>query len=404
MQNHLRLAEQLQQRAERRRGAEAVELYAQAVAKYREALAAGGHEDADVLFGLAESLQEGAEATLAACAALPDNALTAAVVAQADSQAEALLRDSVAAYQRVLEEGQPRVDALVNAGNALSSWAEVCAKKDAGQAVQLLQQATEAYQGALQKEEDALTWSNLADCLVQRASLCCEAGQGSVGGPLFQEAMQAYQRACGLSDAADGDDVPGLLINWSRGLLAMAQQAQDVALALSLLDDATRRLERSIAFQRGSEDPLLALGDVLLERGEKLAAAGDSAAAGTALQRALAGGYHQVQRIRAGSPEAAVGAADVHVQLARLAEGTGGGGDAAAQHWAAAEAGYRAALQQPAAFDFQERCDARYNHACTLARCGRVQEAGAVLRQLMALGAVSQQDVGQDADLAGVPL
>jgi hypothetical protein len=61
---------------------------------------------------------------------------------------------------------------------------------------------------------------------VQRASLACEAGQGDAGGALFQEAVQAYHRACSLSDAADGDDVPGLLINWSRGLLAMAQQAQ----------------------------------------------------------------------------------------------------------------------------------------------------------------------------------
>ena len=60
----------------------------------------------------------------------------------------------------------------------------------------------------------------------QHAALCCEAGQGEQGGALFNEAMQAYQRACGLSDAADGDDVPGLLINWSRGLLSMAQQAQ----------------------------------------------------------------------------------------------------------------------------------------------------------------------------------
>ena len=34
------------------------------------------------------------------------------------------------------------------------------------------------------------TWSNLADCLVQRASLCCEAGQGQQGGTLFQEAVQ----------------------------------------------------------------------------------------------------------------------------------------------------------------------------------------------------------------------
>lgn len=161
----LRAAQQLQQRAERRRGAEAVGLYQQAVVrasfrrqgplaaaaaschpfpaecpsmpfsiqgarlgtflppilqvKYQEAISAAGGDDPDALFGLAESLQGGAEATLAACAALPDEVLTAAAAQQADLQAAAALQESVAAYQRVLEGGQPRVDALVCAGNAL---------------------------------------------------------------------------------------------------------------------------------------------------------------------------------------------------------------------------------------------------------------------------------------------
>ncbi|PSC72882.1 hypothetical protein C2E20_4035 [Micractinium conductrix] len=354
MQAALRAGQQLQQRAERRRGQEAADLHSQASAKYREALAAAGRDDPECLFGLAESLQEGAEATLAAAAQAPDGAQTAAAGAAAGARAVALLADSVAAYRRVVEDGEPRVDALVCAGNALSTWAEVCAWRDAAQAVQLLQQATESYQAALQREEDALTWSNLADALIQQAELCCEAGQGQAGGALFQEAMQAYHRACSLSDAADGDDVPGLLVNWGRGLLAMAQQAQELALAVSLLDEAARRLEQSAAFQRGSTDPLLALGDVLLERGEKLAAAGDGAGAAAALQRALSDGYHAARRISSSSPEAAVGEADVHVQLARLAMAAGNG-EAAAEQWALAEAAYALALRQPTAFDWSER-------------------------------------------------
>ena len=163
----LKAAEQLQQKAERKRGADAAAAHALAVAKYREALAAasasgGGPRPpppADVascLFGLAESLQEGAEATSAACAQLPDEALTAEVVQAADSQAAALLRESVATYRQVLDGGQPRADALVCAGNALSTWAEICARREAAQALLLLQQATECYQLALQREEDAL--------------------------------------------------------------------------------------------------------------------------------------------------------------------------------------------------------------------------------------------------------
>ena len=130
-------------------------------AKFKEALAAGGStpppaELAACLFGLAESLQQGAEATVAACNQLPDASLTADVVQQADSQASTLFAEAVASFQRVLEGGQPRVDALVCSGNALSSWAEVVGKRDAAQALQLLQQATDAYQAALQREQDAL--------------------------------------------------------------------------------------------------------------------------------------------------------------------------------------------------------------------------------------------------------
>ena len=158
---------------------------------------------------------------------------------------------------------------------------------------------------------------------------------------------------------------------------------------------------------------------MLLERGEKLAAlagssggsGGSSAggggvdvqAAAACLQRALAEGYQQAQRINAHDPEAAVGVGDVHVQLARLAA-AGQHAAAAAEHWVAAEAAYRAALQQPTAFDFGERCDLRYNHACCLARCSRGEEAAALLRGLLSQGAVSAASVAADADLAGVAL
>jgi tetratricopeptide (TPR) repeat protein len=379
------------------------------------------------------------------------------MVRQADSQAVALLHEAVAAFGQVLEAGQPRADALVCAGNALSTCAEVAARGDVAAALPLLEQAAGAYEAALRREEDALTWSNLADALVQHASLCCEAGLARQAQPLFSRAMHAYQRCCSLSDALAGDDLPGLLCNWSRGLLAAAQQAQvwaagavwgscslqpavtcpvlcgqrcgpapspppprpapspaqlpaclpaplqDPSLVLSLLGEAEQRLQRSIDFLRGSDEPLLALGDVLLERGERLAAAGDTAAASHALQRALGEGYQAVQRISARSPEAAVGVADVHVQAARLAA-AGGQAAQAAEHWAAAEAGYRAALQQPTAFDFRERSDMRYNHACCLSRCGRHSEAAALLRQLVAVGGASEADARQDGDLQGVVL
>lgn len=145
---------------------------------------------------------------------------------------------------------------------------------------------------------------------------------------------------------------------------------------------------------------------MLLERGEQQAAAGDAGAAAASLRAALDEGYGRVARIKANHPEAAVGAGDVHVQLARLAAGAGGGEAAAAQHWAAAEAQYRAALQAGGAAlgGLRERCDVRYNHACCLARCGRPDEAAAIVRSLLALGGTTAADVQADPDLSGLPL
>ena len=119
----LKEAAALQQRAERRRGADA---FTSAAGAYRAALALARSSSpaaADVaacLFGLAECLLQGAEAVLAACAQLPDQTLSVAAVQQADGQAVALLEESVGAFGRVREpDGQPRVDALVCGGNAL---------------------------------------------------------------------------------------------------------------------------------------------------------------------------------------------------------------------------------------------------------------------------------------------
>ena len=108
-----------------------IQPFCQVQAKYKEALALAASgaaappadDFASALFNCAECLQEGAEATVAACAALPDGQLTLAAVQAADAQAAALLDESVATYRRVLDNGQPRVDALVCCANALR-WSQ----------------------------------------------------------------------------------------------------------------------------------------------------------------------------------------------------------------------------------------------------------------------------------------
>ena len=56
-------------------------------------------------------------------------------------------------FQVAEQDGNLPVDALVNSGNTLAAWAE---HENPSNAMQLLQQAAEAYRTALSKEEDAL--------------------------------------------------------------------------------------------------------------------------------------------------------------------------------------------------------------------------------------------------------
>lgn len=62
--------------------------------------------------------------------------------------------------------------------------------------------------------------------LVQHAELCCERGQGAEASALYGQAMDAYRHSCELSSSENGDDLPGLLLNWSVALLSMAKHAQ----------------------------------------------------------------------------------------------------------------------------------------------------------------------------------
>lgn len=135
-----------------------------------------------------------------------------------------------------------------------------------------------------------------------------------------------------------------------------------MALSLQLLEEAARRLQESIAFDRGDVAPHNALGDVLLARAERMAGV-DPTAAAAAASAALQEGFMGALRINATSGEALAGVAEAHVQLARLA----GGGAGAAGHWQEAAGAFAAALLQPEGLGgYQERCDVR----CVRGACG----------------------------------
>jgi len=231
-------AEVLQQRAERRRGAEALAAYEEAAGAYQEALKLAHSSPGsspphtiiiDCRFSLAETLQQWAETLLQHTASLPDGQLTLDIELAVASKASALFDEAVKHYFQVKEtpEDPPaslRVDAAVNCGNTLSAWAELVVTRDptseAKTANDLLVRAESCYCAAISKEEDAMTWSNLADVLVQRGELLCKKANGNSnstseeGTQCFVRSQEAYSRACSLSSSEQGDDLPGLLLNW----------------------------------------------------------------------------------------------------------------------------------------------------------------------------------------------
>eukprot|EP00775_Hariotina_reticulata_P010991 gene10991-11145_t len=349
-------AETLQQRAERRGGAEALQAFQVAADKYREALEAGLDPQvaAEALFGL----------------------VTQPNLPAGTSQGVVL-----------------RPDAAVNAANALTSWAEVT--QEPRQCLQLLQQAVQLYQAALQQEEDALTLSNLGDALVALGEAALNAGDAAAGQDAFQAAVQAYESSCSLTDSSAGDDLPGLLHNWGVGLHTISKHAQGLQLKQSLLQQAVEKLKASMQFGRADPDPANALGDVVMDAAE--------VAAGL-VQQAANDGYMAALTISRTNADALVGLAEASVAMYRLAHGQGDD-QAAAAHIQAAVSYYKSALQRPHLLgDHSDRCDVRYNAACAAALAGPCHHA--LVQQLLAFlaesGRFQAAEAAADEDLSCV--
>eukprot|EP00873_Tetraselmis_striata_P005025 jgi/Tetstr1/425289/TSEL_015740.t1 len=399
----LREAETVQQRAERRKGAEAIQLYRQSAELFQRALELGLPDASEALeasFGLGDSLQSWAEALREAAAAAPDEQQSAQQEAAAAAEALGLLQRAVAAYSQVVDgDGQLRVDAALNSANALTAAADLTPDPPAAEAA--LRQALAAYEVARRKEEDALTLGNMADAYVKLGEAACKAGAGGAGQEAFQAAEGAYEAACSLCDSASGDDLPGLLYDWGAALFTMAGYAQDASVAGALLSRAATKLRDSAAFGRGDPQPLNALGDVLVGLAERHAAGGDAAGAGAALEAAAGEGYGAALRLSRANADALVGCAEVLVLQGRAAAQAG---DAEGARRLAAEGAkhYGWALQHPTQLGtFSERCDVRYNYGCALAAAGQEDTAAEVFAALLrARGPAVAQDLREDADLA----
>jgi tetratricopeptide (TPR) repeat protein len=243
------------------------------------------------------------------------------------------------------------------------------------------------------------TWSNLGDVLVQKAEALSTTGQTSTAAAnLFASAAQAYAYACSLSSSEDGDDLPGLLLNWGAGLITAAEYLPDQA--PTLLHEAAQRLRESISFNRGDIAPFNALGEVYVSLAERQLKAGEFNAAIQSASLALSDGYRGALQINANTIDAFVGSAEAEAVAAK-AYIAGGDMTQAAVHWDKAVEYYTKALPSLTGW-IKERSDVKYNVACCLVGCGKKGDGMGVLRELVDMGTVSLEEIRGDPDLAAI--
>lgn len=339
---------------------------------------------------------------------------------EACKKACALFQTAVTHYREVQIGEDVRIDALVNCGNTYSAWAlarmgcEEESQQDRQLTMNLLVQAEECYRNAVGRkegEEDAAVWSNLADVLVQHGEYQSTFDpQAESVLQYFKSAQQAYQKSCSLSSSENGDDLAGLLLNWGSGMLTAARHTYDETTSMRFLDESIELLKDCIAFHRGQVAPYIALGDALAAKAEKLVFKSSQNTNCEALQyenpqnpqliliqQALQDGYSAALRVQSSEPEALVGIAECHVQMAKWSP-TQEGNEAL---WETAVHAYSEALGKVRELgNAQQRADVQYNYACCLSRTGKLQEAASMVNRLVGLGYVTVEDVCKDDDLA----
>lgn len=403
-----------------------MQLYASAAQSFERALEIGqslvpGSErlnDCRCLLG--EVQQVWGEEILRTCERLPDSELTMAKEQEAKQAASELFEAAVRNYQSVRDESKSmegnhqenmRLDALVNCGNTLSSWGELVAaaaatassdgQQEQGrkQARTLFQNAEACYAAAIKKEDDCSTWNNLGDSLIQQAEF--EAGMGDAA-QVFYKALHAYEKACALSSSENGDNLPALLCDWGAGLLAFASSVEDVDLSLNLLFEAQKRLHQAISFDRASNAPLNALGDVYVAMCENRMKVSDYNGAIECLSKAYDEGYNASLRIQRTNVDALIGIAEVMAEKAKVERALLKMSDASSSLEQAVAMYEQAISSTMFQGSIRARSDVQYNLACCYALLGQTDKAAAILNKILHWETIQVKDILEDQDLQSV--
>ncbi|CAG9463592.1 unnamed protein product [Pedinophyceae sp. YPF-701] len=421
-------AEECQKQAERRPDEAARGLYREGARLCRSALSLAGEaieggagpswqaQALEVQLLLGAHLQALADVT----ARLPSLAPPSPSVLR---EAEAAIAEACQHYSQAVDAYQPCINAsepgdgaevpFVNCARALRSWGELC--PDPSQAVPLLQRSVAMLESAL--SADVCPEDSRADVLGSHAGSLAALGdrllnadppQVEPGLEACTRARAAYSDACQLSHSANGDDLPGLLLDWGAALHTMAGHAAVAGgqgEAVELLEEAASRFRDAVSFGRQDVAPLNGIGDVHVAMAELAAESADGTVRGRSesawLAAALTEGYEAALRIDKADVDALVGVAEANVLLGKAAAAAGAGD--AQGHFSAAKAAYEAALSNPAALgSWEDRLGVVFNAACACVLAGAENDAVSLLAQLLWIGGTTIEEIRADEDVGAL--
>ena len=409
-------AEALQQKAERSKGKQALELFEKSRLRYLEALQMkdGTPEKvldctcllAEVEQSMAQEVLRTNEFVCGRCVEDVINETTVQSEMAAVHQACSLFHAAVEHYKSTSNDIESmRVDCLNNCANALAEWGNVVV--DSAQARPLFVESRVFYEAALQKEEDSGTWSNIADMLVSHAACEARCGSGDAQG-LYENGLEAYGRACELCSSKNGDNLSALLTDWGVGIMEYAEWMSDKAGRPSdaqlALEEAEKRLCHAVSFDRGSPAPHIALGDVYLAMAENYTTLKEFQKALDLTRKAMGDGYEMALRIQKSCVDAFIGNAEALALQAKIIRmGTHENKDIA-DEWQPvldmAVSMYQKALESGSiSGTIREKSNMWYNIACCLVGLGRIQEGFHIIQVLLHASTITAEDVMGDEDL-----
>ena len=395
-------ARELQKKGKKAKGIPSVDLLIEAAEAYLLAALStsiANEDKEEAVFEAALTFQEAADRLLATYVEMADESQSAAKHISISLDAAALYRRAIEIYGQINDEAS-----LVNMSAVLVSLAEVESEQEKAlayydEAIQSIKRAIE-----MEEEEDPEKKTNLADILISRLKLASDMSlPGGIDPLSLKEALDMYEITLGMMDSRQGDDIGGLLLNWSSALLAGAEILQDHNDKMACLEQAVTKTRDALQFTRGMFEPYIIIGDAMVQAGEELSKIQDRWPNALQTLQDAVEEYKKALTVNNGSSEAHIGMSEAYIALAKLCSKVNAEPERTSQYYSAGLDSYAKALRYPEKLgSFHDRATIRYNVSCALILSGQEDEGRALLTQLLQSGGVTRETIQSDDDFLSV--